>query len=238
MNTGASQALRDCIDTLPGPAVYKDTDGVYQYLNIACGNLIGLPRHLDFIGGTDFDLPCGAAAYAEAFQEQDRQVMETGKESKILDIHPFAEGGTHVLLNSKKPWFDENKKIVGTLVQATDITSAYTMAISAQLAKYTGNLQNSFTLTGSGSHSNPDIALTQRETEVLFLALRGKTSKLIAVALGLSFRTVESYLEKIKLKFGVQSKVELLDIATARGYMNQIPLSVFSKQLSIVLASE
>jgi len=238
MNTGTSKALRDCIDTLPGPAVYKDKDGVYQYLNMACGNLIGLQRHLDFIGGTDFDLPCGAAACASTFQEQDRQVMETGKEYKILDIHPFAEGETHVLLNSKKPWFDEDKKIIGTLFQSTDITSAYTMAISAQLAKYTGNMQNSFTMTTPDSLCNRDISLTQRESEVLFLALRGKTSKLIAVALGLSFRTVESYLEKIKLKFGAQSKVELFDMAIARGYMSQIPLSVFSKQLSIVLASE
>jgi DNA-binding CsgD family transcriptional regulator len=210
MNTTVSKALRDYIDSLSDSATCKDEHCVFQYINAAYGNLIGLQQPLDLIGGTAFDLPCGAAASAEAFQEQDRQVMNFGKEHKILDIHPFAEGEMHVFVSRKKPWFDENKKIVGTLLQSSDITDAYTMGIS----------------------------VTQRESEVLFLILRGKTSKLIALALGLSYRTVEGYLEKIRLKFGARNRTELFDIAMERGYMSQIPLSLFSKQLSIVLACE
>jgi len=238
MNISISKTLRNYIDGLPNPAACLDEHCVFQYTNSAYGNLVGLRRSLDIVGGTTFDLPCGAAAYAEVFQEYDRRVMNSGKELKLLDIHPFAGAEIHVLINSIKPRFDENKKIIGTLFQSTDITDAYSMAISAQLSKHTGNAQNSFSLTETDSLSNRAISLTQRESEILFFALRGKTSKLIALTLGLSFRTVESYLEKIKLKFGVQNKPELFDIAIERGYMNQIPLSVFSKQLSIVLAYE
>jgi DNA-binding CsgD family transcriptional regulator len=234
MNALISKTLSDYMDSLPNPSVYTDEHGVYQYLNLAYGNLIGLQQHLDFVGRTDFDLPCGAAACAEAFQEQDRQVMNSGKEHKILDIHPFAKDEMHVLLNSKKPWFGENKKIVGTLFQSIDITDAYTMAVTAQLAKFTGHPQNSYTLTDDGGA----LALTQRESEILFLVLRGKTAKLTASVLGLSYRTVQHYIESIREKFDAGSKIDLIDAAIARGYMNHIPVSVFSKQLSIVLAAE
>jgi len=47
------------------------------------------------------------------------------------------------------------------------------------------------------SASRDPVLLTQRESEVWFLVLRGKTSKLLALALGLSFRTVESHLKRL-----------------------------------------
>ena len=121
-----------------------------------------------------------------------------------------------------------------------DITNAYTKTLSSQLAQFTGNIQNSFTLTDSHSaiDSVDDVSLSPRESDVLFLILRGKTSKLAASILGLSFRTVEQYTESIKSKFGVRSKIELIDAAVGRGYMHHIPVSFFSKQLSIVLSSD
>ena len=141
INTSTNQALRDYMDGLPGPASYKDEHHVFQYVNSAYGKLVGLPQHLDIVGRTAFDLPCGAAAYAEAFQEQDRQVMRSGKSYKVLDTHPFAGGEMRVLVNRKIPWFDEKKNVVGTLLKSIDITNAYIVGISTQLALYTGNIR-------------------------------------------------------------------------------------------------
>jgi hypothetical protein len=103
MSIPISKTLRDCINDLPNAAAYLDTHHVFQYVNPAYGSLVGLQRPLDIVGGTTFDLPCGAAAYAEVFQEHDRGVMRSGKEFKILDIHLFAGGETHVLVNSIRP---------------------------------------------------------------------------------------------------------------------------------------
>jgi len=139
-----------------------------------------------------------------------------------------------VHLGIKSPWRDENQKIIGSIWQGTDITNAYTLAVTSQLAKFTGHLEHSYTLTDDGGA----VSLSPRESEVLFLILRGKTAKLAATVLGLSYRTVQQYIETLKMKFGVDSKIELIDAAMARGYLSQIPLSVFSKQLSIVLAME
>jgi len=239
MDYKISKELRDSIDGLAGPAFCKDENSVYQYLNPNLGRIYGVRHHLDFVGGTDFDIPCDVAACAEAFQEQDRLVMSSGKEFKILDIHPFADGQWGVYLGSKKPWLDENNKVIGTVFRGMDITNAYSMAFSTQLAKFTGHQQDSYTLTQDGGAITAGaVSLSPRESEVLFLILRGKTAKLAATVLGLSYRTVQQYIDSLKEKFHVESKIELIDAAMAQGYMSQIPLSIFSKQLSVVLAAE
>jgi DNA-binding CsgD family transcriptional regulator len=239
MDSKVSKEVRDSIDGFAGLAFCKDEHSVFQYTNPIHGKLIGLRHHMDIIGGTDFDIPCDVVACADAFQEQDRLVMSSGKEFKILDIHPFADGQWGVYLSSKKPWLDKNNKVIGTMLRGQDITNAYTMAFSTQLAKFTGHQQDSYTLTQDGDAiTEGAVSLSPRESEVLFLILRGKTAKLAATVLGLSYRTVQQYIDSLKEKFHVESKIELIDAAMAQGFMSQIPLSIFSKQLSVALAAE
>jgi len=226
--------VREYIDSLPGPAMYKNEHGVFQYLNQAYADLAGVRgNRLDFIGSTAYDLPCGMAAAAATFEEQDALVMRSQRIVRNLDIHPYAGGvwGAHV--GCKQPVFDASRQVVGTIWQGTDITDAYTTAIATQLAKFSGT-QNSYLL----SEQAAAVSLTPRESEVLFLVLHGKTAKLTAAALGLSYRTVQQYIDTLKFKFRVRNKIELIDKAIAQGYMSQIPLSMFSRQLSVVLAAD
>ncbi len=65
--------------------------------------------------------------------------------------------------------------------------------------------------------------LSPREIECLFHILRGKTMKETAAILSLSKRTVETYYENIKNKFGCFTKSELLLQAIQNGYMNMFP---------------
>lgn len=51
----------------------------------------------------------------------------------------------------------------------------------------------------------------QREREILYWLVRGQTAKHIARKLGVSHRTVEHRLEKIKFKLNVTSRAELID---------------------------
>jgi DNA-binding CsgD family transcriptional regulator len=55
--------------------------------------------------------------------------------------------------------------------------------------------------------------LSKREIECLQLTVRGQSARMVATYLGISQRTVEEYLTNIKLKFGVSSKSELINIA-------------------------
>ena len=52
--------------------------------------------------------------------------------------------------------------------------------------------------------------LSRRELEVIDLLLQGKSNKLIALALGISDRTVEFHLKNVYAKFQVSSRMELV----------------------------
>lgn len=59
--------------------------------------------------------------------------------------------------------------------------------------------------------------LTDRERDILDRALAGHSSKEIALALGVSFRTVETHRSHILLKTGVRSLLELVTLAEEAG---------------------
>jgi DNA-binding CsgD family transcriptional regulator len=52
--------------------------------------------------------------------------------------------------------------------------------------------------------------LSRRELEVIHLLLQGRSNKLIALALGISNRTVEFHLKNVYAKFQVSSRMELV----------------------------
>jgi DNA-binding NarL/FixJ family response regulator len=59
--------------------------------------------------------------------------------------------------------------------------------------------------------------LTERESQVVHCAAKGKTNKVIASELGLSEHTVKNYLFRAFDKLGVSNRVELLFYLTLRG---------------------
>ena len=56
-----------------------------------------------------------------------------------------------------------------------------------------------------------DIYLTKREAECAVCAIEGATAKQVAKQLGISFRTVESHLQKIKAKLNCDTKDQLVE---------------------------
>lgn len=80
-----------------------------------------------------------------------------------------------------------------------------------------------------------DTHLSSRESECLFYLLRGKTAKQIARLLNLSPKTVEHYIENIKLKFQCQTKSELISKAIEQGFTNIIPKSIVFEQLDDII---
>jgi DNA-binding CsgD family transcriptional regulator len=59
----------------------------------------------------------------------------------------------------------------------------------------------------------PEITLSPREKECLKHIISGKTAKLCANAMNLSYRTVESYISHIKDKLGVNTRSDLIALA-------------------------
>lgn len=67
----------------------------------------------------------------------------------------------------------------------------------------------------------PGIYFTQREVDCLMQLLTGHTIVSAAAVLELSPRTVEFYVKNMRMKVGVQTKVELLQVVREIDFISQ-----------------
>lgn len=63
------------------------------------------------------------------------------------------------------------------------------------------------------------VKLPKRQEQVLFYLIRGKSAKLIAKEMNVSYRTIQHYTEILKYKFNCKSKIELIELAFNSDYI-------------------
>ncbi|MBB5713266.1 response regulator transcription factor [Sphingomonas aerophila] len=68
--------------------------------------------------------------------------------------------------------------------------------------------------------AHPAVHLTAREGDVLRMVGAGRSSKQIAAALGIAPKTVETYIEHIKLKMGATNRSHMAALAVAWGLLD------------------
>ena len=142
----------------------------------------------------------------------------------------------HVLLSTKTPIFDEENNLIGVLFQGNDITSLHTLDVGNAL------LQSAINNTPSNTPQNSYLIgqyqktpLTENESEVLFYLLRNKSIKQISSFLFMQYRAVCQIIDRLKTKFNISSKSELIEKAIAQNFFNVIPPRLLRQQLSIEL---
>lgn len=213
----------------PDPWGIKDTESVFIYANQPFRKLVGMTNR-SVEGLTDADMDCDTAAFADAFQAQDR-LVEKGRDKKIiLDVHPYASGW-HAFTFTKTPLIMPSGRVAGTIFHGQDLTSAAGRVERAFVdLLLPGGMQ-----AGSFETNVIGLNLTEREELVLFFLLRGRTAKDIALILARSPRTIEHALERIRSKFGAGNKSELIEMAVAKGYYTMVPKALFKTQVSMLL---
>ncbi|NTZ82500.1 helix-turn-helix transcriptional regulator [Burkholderia metallica] len=230
--------LKLIFDHYPGLWGCKDSASRFIHVNDAFAKVVGVrdPRELE--DKSAFDLPCGSSNCAAEFQAQDREVRETGRAIKVLDIHPYAEDVWMAFIFTKVPLVDRNEEIVGTIFHAEELSQIDMITLGRVIGdSYAGKQVGSPVEQGSyriGSQKDA-LELTERERQVLFFLARNKMAKDIANILGLSVRTIEQYIGNLRCKFSASCKNELIDVAAGAGYCNRIPQSLLRNQLSVVL---
>ncbi len=204
----------------------KDINLNFVDLNQSAAAAFGFKNPSQARGKSDFDIPSKLAEFANVFREHDSWVMRYGKKLKLLEIQPCANDEWKVLHVVKEPYY-ENDKIAGVIGYSLDITNTY--------------IKLDQILMRERKKIDPDFSaqklkfLTVRESECLFFLLRNCTAKQIASILNISYRTVEHYVEMLKVKFHCQTKPELIRKAMQLGYLNVIPPRIMQKQLSIII---
>jgi DNA-binding CsgD family transcriptional regulator len=242
MSTLVTPQLQHVFDTMPGSWGCKDEHSNYLYINDTLATITGFDSKHDAVGLTDYDLPCDAAACANLFREQDKEVMQKGQTLRILDIHPCARGEWRAFIFSKMPLHDMDGNIAGTIFHGEEISEKSTLELGNILVSVTlPNINNHTLVSGTSyviSRCCEQPQLTPREAEVLFLLLRCRSPKQISVVLNISLRTVERHIDHMKFKFCAGSRSELLDRAIEMGFLNQVPETLLNKQLSMILRME
>ncbi len=112
-------ALRALLDNQPHLAWLKDRDGRFLAVNHAFAEACGQPSAEAVVGKTDCDV--WPAALAEAYQVDDRAVMEAGQQ-KVVEEQIAEVDGTRWFETYKSPVFAPDGSIVGTTGVARDIT--------------------------------------------------------------------------------------------------------------------
>lgn len=112
--------LRTLIETIPDLIWLKDAEGVYLSCNPEFERFFGA-RESEIVGKTDYDFV--DRELADFFREKDRAAMAAGKPSMNEEEIIYADDGHRALLETiKTPLYDSERKQVGVLGIARDIT--------------------------------------------------------------------------------------------------------------------
>lgn len=215
----------------------KDLEGRYLKSNQPLATFFGFKQNREMAGVTDYDLRSAAVELAEVFQACDKQVISQKADRKFLEIVKSTKQEMRVMAVTKAPIVGDAGIFIGTFGRATDMTDHFLklgcLLTKSHPHKYSQQLSvSSFTI---GAMSGSPINLTSRQAECLFFLLRHKTIQQISLILNLSVRTIETYVEQLKIKFYCPNKNALLEKALSLGFFYMVPESIFSQQLSMAL---
>jgi PAS domain S-box-containing protein len=122
------------INNLPHFIFWKNIHSTFIGCNQKFSELCGLPTH-EIIGKTDHQMPW-ANHQANAYVADDKVILETGIAKLGYEEKQRHRDGTEkIMLVSKVPMFDENKKITGILCIYTDITERKKYEENLRIAK-------------------------------------------------------------------------------------------------------
>jgi DNA-binding NarL/FixJ family response regulator len=74
----------------------------------------------------------------------------------------------------------------------------------------------------TAENNNTALELSERETEVVKLIALGYSNKEIAARLALSVKTIETYKTRSMEKLGIRSRVEIVQYAAKRGWLENV----------------
>lgn len=217
---------------IPGLVSVKSLDSSIKALTQDLSKLC-FGRVEQKIGWYDQDILGPAARLHKQFVNQDQQVIRNNQKLRILSISTWADGKSGAQMAVKAPYY-ENGEINGVICNATFLDRYFFKAVNTIMSpgftkKINGTNSASYTI------DNNNLNLSQPAEETLFLLLRGLSNKGIATVLNCSPRTVEHYINELKLALSVSKKPEIIDAAIDNNYAFNIPKSILNKNTSIIL---
>ena len=196
----------DIIDLVDDSVYWKDENGYYLGCNLFGLKKLGFNCQNDIIGKTDYDL--FDKKVADKFKKNDLKVMKENVEVSFEE-EILLNGKRLFNLSRKKPLYNKNKLIIGTIGITIDITAkkeAHALKIENSLYQAEKKAQESFIkfidemlnmihkfkfnavnkklgLRNKTSQMYSSVKLTKREEQILYFLAIGKSPKEIATIL-------------------------------------------------------
>jgi len=117
-------------------------------------------------------------------------------------------------LSFKMPWYNNENKIIGVFGYSVYFgRDPFSEGLSkiAQLGLLSVFESSNDARFFLDNYLFDGVYFSKREKECLYYLVRARSSKEIAKSLGLSYRTIEYYIDNIKEKMNVNSRAELID---------------------------
>jgi|GEM_PF-6600812 len=177
--------MQSLMNMFPNMFYSKNRAGVYVAANRRAIEIVKATGFRDnIIGLSDTDIFSVSAA--TLFCDHDDRVMTQDKAHMFIENFTANNGTPLRRVTFKRPWYNEDGRILGVIGLTTDLSSLYIM--------------------------DTRVDITLREFQVIALKLIGLSSKTAASYLFISPRTVEVYLKNIRIKLGITSHKELIKI--------------------------
>lgn len=165
---------------LPFHAFAKDKDGCYLFCNFIMAEDLGLSGPSEIIGRTDKELIW--KSFAGGLQEHDQYVIAKQEDYDFVEPVRLLTKQSVDLISHKYPFIcSADDKIDGV-----------------------------FGVSFVKSYCDKFNHLSNQQEQVVILTTQGLSAKEIAKVLHISYRTVEEYLEKARIRLGCRNKAQLV----------------------------
>ena len=192
---------------LPYSVYLLDKYGATVSINPIGANICGFQTPDHAIGKTIFDVSSGAGA--KDLLHNCESVLQQESVKLFDEFNTRLDGRLLHFLSIKYPCYDAAQQLQGTL-GVSIVIGEHPLAVAIMHLTQLGLLPENTPANQVISLKLGNVSLTPREQECLEYTVKGYTAKQIAKQLALSPRTVEEYLNQIKIKLGVGSKQELI----------------------------
>ena len=206
-NTGRSVAS---LSAIPFNFYFLNLDGLTLHMNQQCVEICGFQSADASLGKSLFDVSNPESA-AKLISNSNEVINEN--KIKIFEEENIRNDGVSLqFLSVKSPWYDDNNKIIGTF-GCSIVLGQQSLSESLQQIAHLGllngtNYSFSNSIIPCISHNNE--ILSDRESLCVLHLCKGFTMKETAKIVGLSPKTVETYIDRAKQKFNCKNKAELI----------------------------
>ena len=188
-----------------------DTESCILAINDVSASTSGFQSVTDAIGSTVFDVLKRDSA--QSITSIDKKVLESRMAKVNEDLMIRRDDNAMHFLTIKVPVYNEINHILGVFGVSV-LLEEQPLAESINLMGKMG-LLNAFTHYQTRMQINSKAIknshLSRRQQEIIQYLVRGYSAKKIGEHLGLSKRTIEYYIDLIKIKLSVSTKVELIE---------------------------